>query len=142
MLNKFKKLPAIFSLLAMLLLVSVSFSAAATSGPEYSGHWKISFFDASGNLLGSKTIEISDDGSISDKAILSIDNTIYLTELSAIVSPKGKVTEGTLIDTDKLEMKGSLTGSFTKQAGSGEWKNYYNKKGTWKAERPPKQENE
>jgi len=137
-----KKLTKLLSLFVMLFLVSGTYfeSIAAPVVPDYSGSWKITFYDASGKLQGSRTISITEDGSISDKANLSLDNVVYLTEISASVSSKGKVLDGTLTDTYMIDMVGVLTGSFTESEGSGEWKNYYGKSGTWKAVRTTKQD--
>jgi len=137
-----KKLPKLLSLFVALFLVSGAYfeSVAAPALPDYSGTWKISFYDASGKLQGSRTLSISEDGSISDKANLIIDNVVYLTEISAAVSPNGKVVDGTVTDTYKIENVGLLTGTFTEEEGNGEWKNYYGKGGTWKAVRSTKQD--
>jgi len=137
--SKFKKLPLLFSVLAAVFLISGSqLTVNAKDNPDYSGSWDISFFDASGNLQGFKTINVGEDGSISGKAILNLDNVIYNTEVSGKINSKGKVVDGSLTDTDKLEMIGGLSGSFTETEGNGSWKNYYHKSGTWKAERSKK----
>ncbi|MEO8665219.1 MAG: hypothetical protein ABI462_06965 [Ignavibacteria bacterium] len=134
-----KKLPKLLSLIVMLFLASGIYSEtiAASVVPDYTGTWKISFYDASGKQQGVRTLTVSDDGSISDKANINIANTVYLTEISASVSPDGKVTDGTLTDTYKIEVVGSMTGNFTETEGAGQWK-YYGKTGTWKAERSTK----
>ncbi|MEO8209005.1 MAG: hypothetical protein ABI840_00475 [bacterium] len=139
--NKIKKFIRLLSLFAMFLFVTGSYleSAASVSTiPDYSGSWDFTFYDASGKLQGKKTIVISDDGSFSDKAILEIDFTVYLTKLSGSISDKGKVEDGTLTDADTFKMEGILTGNFTDSEGSGVWKNYYKKSGTWKAKRSTK----
>lgn len=131
--NNIKKLALLLSLFAMFFL------ASGSTDSDYSGSWDITFYDASGKKVGSKTITISEEGSISGKAVMNIDNTIYLTEIAGSVSSSnGKVLDGKLTDTDKLEMEGVLTGSFNKTEGKGEWKNYYSKSGTWKANRSTK----
>ncbi len=139
--NKLKKLPLLLSLFAMLFLATGSYVKSNTSTiPDLSGSWDISFYDASGALQGKKTISINDDGSVSDKVILNLNNVIYNTELSALVQANGRVKDGKLTDTDKLEMEGSFTGTFTETEGNGSWKNYYNKSGTWKATRSTKKD--
>jgi hypothetical protein len=141
--NKIKKLPPLLFLFVMFFLASGSSYksyAAAPDNPDFTGKWDISFYDASGKFLGAKTVTIPEDGSISEKAILRIDNTIYKTRISCTVSPDGKVKDGSLTDTDKLEMEGTLSGSFTDSEGSGQWKNYYKTGGTWKAKRSTKQD--
>ena len=133
--NKLKKLPLLLSLLAILLFTSGSYikSIAMSKGPDYSGNWEFFFYDDAGKLQGRKVLSISNDGSISGKVILNLDYIVYNTEVSGSVTPNGKVNDGSLTDTDKLEMVGVLTGSFTENEGNGKWKNYYGKSGTWKA---------
>lgn len=127
-----------------ILLISLMFTGiqkvSAADNPDYSGRWEISFFDASGKLFGIRSISIDSDGSISDKINLDLDKVIYLTEISAVVSDKGKVKEGKLTDTYKIENVGILTGNFTESEGKGEWKNYYGKNGTWSAKRSDKKD--
>ena len=124
----------------MFFLASGSYlqTIASPAIPDYTGSWLISFYDASGKLIGGKTIVVNEDGSISDKTNMSIGTIVYLTEISGSVTPKGTVTDGSLTDTYKLDMTGVLTGNFTESQGSGTWKNYYDKSGTWKAVRPAK----
>lgn len=137
-----KKLTKLLPFFVMLFLVSGTYfeSIASPVIPDYSGTWKISFYDASGKLQGGRTISISEEGTISDKANLVFGKVVYLTELSASISSKGKVLDGTLTDTYKLDMVGVLTGTFTESEGSGQWKNYYGKSGTWKAVRTTKED--
>lgn len=139
--NKIKSLPKLFSFLAIIFLLSGAFNLSNASGsPDYSGKWNISFYDASGKFIGGNTINVSEfDGSISGKTILNINSTVYLTEVNGtVISVSGKLKDGDITDNDKLEMTGKLTGSFTETEGSGEWKDYYGKGGTWKAKRPSK----
>lgn len=135
-----KKFALLFSMLLMCLISTGYKSISALTAPDYSGKWDLTFYDAAGNLYGKRTISISEDGSISDKAVLNIGTMIYLTEISAIISNNGKLKEGKLTDTDNLDMVGSFTGSFTEMEGTGNWKNYYGKSGTWKAERSQKKD--
>lgn len=125
----------------MLFLVSGIYleSIASPLSPDYSGKWKISFYDASGKLQGARTVTI-EDGAISDKTNMIFDNVVHLTEISASISSNGKVVDGTLTDTDNLDRSGVLAGSFKKSEGSGEWKNYHGKSGTWKAVRVIKED--
>jgi hypothetical protein len=140
--NKIKKLPLLTVLLALLFFASGNLikSSAANTIPDYSGNWDFFFYDASGKLQGKKTIFISESGSVSDKVILNLDNVIYNTEISCALATNGKVIDGNLTDTDKLEMVGVLTGNFTELEGNGTWTNYYKKSGTWKASRSTKQD--
>lgn len=140
--NKIKKLPLYLSLIAMLFFASGSYiiSKAAAENPDYSGRWDIAFYDASGTLLGGRTITVSEDGSISDKTNMSINNTVYLTEISCSILANGKIQDGNLTDTDRLDMKGLFSGSFTESEGNGKWKNYYNTSGTWIAKRSTKKD--
>lgn len=114
-------------------------SNASTTLPDYSGSWDFSFYDDAGVLQGKKTLNVSEDGSISGKAILNLSNVIYNTEVDGTILPNGRISDGSLTDTDKLDMVGVLTGTFTREEGNGKWKNYYNKSGTWKAIRSEKQ---
>lgn len=138
--TKIKKMLQLFPLFIFLVLMSVgpAFSNAPGTIPDFSGNWDFTFYDAAGTLQGTKTLEVAEDGSISGKVILSLDNVIYNTEVSAVVAKNGKVNDGSLTDTDKLEMHGTLTGSFTDSEGSGKWQNYYGKSGTWQAKRSTK----
>lgn len=137
-----KKLQGLFYLLVMFIFISGNSSNvfAQPVVTDYSGAWDISFYDASGKQVGGKTITISDDGSISDKANLNLAQTIYLTEIAGKISSKGKLVDGKLTDTDKLENEGAFTGNFTDSEGTGSWKNYYNSSGSWKAKRSVKNE--
>lgn len=140
--NTIKKLQGFCYLFVMILFISGS-SAKVFSQPivtDYSGSWELIFYDASGKQVGGKTINVSEDGSISDKANMNLDKTIYLTEIAGKVSSKGKLVDGKLTDTDKLEMEGVFSGNFTGSEGSGTWKNYYNSGGSWKAKRASKDE--
>jgi hypothetical protein len=138
--TKNKNLALLLAAFVMLSLVTVSIpvSAASFTIPDFSGSWEFTFYDEAGNFQGKKTIEIGEDGSISGKVILSIDNVIYNTEVSASLSAAGRINDGTLTDTDKLEMVGALTGSFTDTEGKGKWRNYYGKSGSWEAKRSEK----
>ena len=138
--NKVKRIPLLFSFLIMLFLSAGSISKAATIPLEtdYSGAWDFYFYNTEGKVDAAKTIVIADDGSISVKAVMYIDNVVYQTRISAKVLPSGKISEGELIYLSNLEMVGQLTGSFTDTEGSGEWKNYQGKSVTWKAKRSDK----
>ena len=138
-----KKLPLLLSLFVMLFLAAGSNfkNISAHTIPDFSGNWDIMFYDASGKMEGKKTVAINERGSFSDKVILNINNVIYNTEISATLSKQGKVQDGVLTDTDKLEMTGVLTGNFSTDAGQGEWKNYYGSSGTWKAVRSENKKN-
>ncbi len=140
--NRFKKLSFLFSLIITISLASGSMAKnfPPLSIPGFQGIWDFTFYDASGKMQGKKTLQISEDGSVSGKVIMNIDNTIYNTEVSAVITKRGKVNDGSLTDTDKLEMVGSLTGSFSEsEGGKGAWKNYYGKSGTWEAKRSDKE---
>lgn len=138
--NKTKIIQIVYTVLIMLFLASGSFarSISSASDPDYSGAWDFYFYDASGKVVAAKTLAISDDGSISVKGNMFIDNVVYQTKISAIVSPDGKLKEGELIYLTNLEITGSMTGKFTETEGKGEWKNYQGKSGTWKATRSEK----
>ncbi|MDQ3020143.1 MAG: hypothetical protein M3R36_06200 [Bacteroidota bacterium] len=139
--DKIKKFTQLLSLFAMFIFASGSYHESTASVPiipDYSGSWDFTFYDSSGKLQGKKTIVISEDGSFSEKAIMEIDYTAYLTKLSGSISSKGKLLDGTLTDADTFKMEGVLTGNFTDSEGSGVWKNYYKKSGTWKAKRSTK----
>lgn len=137
-----KSLTKLFALVMMLVIASGSYldSKASSVEPDFTGTWDITFYDAAGKIQGGKTITIEQDGSISSKTNMNLNNTIYVTEISATVSPRGTVQDGTLTNTDKLDMQGILTGTFTETEGNGQWKDYYGKSGTWKAVRSEKME--
>ena len=131
--------PGIFRFLARMVKRRRS-GIAAPAIPDYTGSWKISFYDASGKMQWVRTVTVDENGNISDKTNLNLDNTIYLTEISATITPDGKVTDGTLTDAVKIDMVGKMAGSFTETEGSGTWKGYYGKSGTWKAVRATKED--
>lgn len=135
-----KKLYPHLSVFIFIFLISGLQNSTASVVPDHSGKWEISFYDASGKLEGIRTITISGDGTISDKINLEIDKIVYLTEISAVVTSNGKIKDGSLTNTDKLSMVGTMTGSFTETEGKGEWKNYYGKSGTWTAKRSDKKD--
>jgi len=138
--NKLKRLQLVFTFLLILVLTSGSVisSASANTIPDYSGAWDWYFYDSAGKVVCAKTLVISDDGSVSVKGNIYIDNVVYLTKISAVIASNGKVTEGELVNMSKLEMVGTITGSFTDTEGKGEWKNYLGTSGTWKATRSDK----
>ena len=135
-----KKMYPLLSVFIFIFLISGLQNSTAAIVPDYSGKWEITFFDASGKVEGVRTITISGDGAISDKINLELDRVVYLTEISAIVTSSGKLKDGSLTNTDKLNMVGVMTGSFTETEGKGEWKNYYGKSGTWTAKRSDKKD--
>lgn len=140
--NRFRKLSLLLGFFITLSLASGSMAKNFTpnSIPGFAGIWDFTFYDASGKMQGKKTLEIAEDGSISGKVVMNIDNTIYNTEVSANITKNGKVNDGTLTDTDRLEMVGSMTGTFIEsEGGKGTWKNYYGKSGTWEAKRSEKE---
>jgi len=138
--TKLKKLQLVFSFLLMIFLTTgiLISSASANTIPDYSGAWDWYFYDSAGKVVCAKTLVISDDGSVSVKGNIYIDNVVYLTKISAVIASNGKVTEGELVNMSKLEMVGTITGSFTDTEGKGEWKNYLGTSGTWKATRSDK----
>ncbi len=104
-----KKIIILLSLFTMFFLAS---GYTVPTIPDFEGNWYVSFYNAAGKLQGSKTLTISEDGTFSGNAILIIDNVIYQTEISGIVSNNGAIREGTLTDVDKLEMEGIFKGIF------------------------------
>lgn len=138
--TKKRKIQFLFTFMLMLFVASGSFAKniSTVSEPDYSGAWDFYFYDAAGKVVAAKTLAISEDGSISVKGNVYIDNVVYLTKFSGVVAPDGKVKEGELVYLKKLENVGTITGSFTETEGKGEWKNYLGKSGTWKATRSDK----
>lgn len=134
----------LFTLLVMVFFTASSFAKnnSVNSTPDYSGSWDFYFYDNAGTVVGAKKLEISEDGSISVKANIILETVVYDTRISAVISSTGKVTEGELMYMTKQNMVGNMTGSFTKEGGSGEWKNYMGKSGTWKATRTVKNDND
>lgn len=135
-----KKIQLLFTFIVMLFLATGSFAKSISSDPDpdYSGAWDFYFYDTAGKVIGAKTLAISEDGSISVKGNIYINNVVYQTKITAKVSPDGKVKEGELIYLSNLEMVGTMSGNFTDKEGKGEWKNYQGKSGTWKATRSDK----
>ncbi|HMS64371.1 MAG TPA: hypothetical protein PKD83_03855 [Ignavibacteria bacterium] len=134
------KLQLVFTLLVMLFFTAGSFAKniPVIASPDYSGTWDFYFYDTSDKVVGAKTLLVKDDGTISAITNVYIDNFVYDTRISAIVSANGKVSEGEMIYLTKQENVGSFTGSFSDAGGSGTWKNYMGKSGTWKATRSDK----
>jgi len=90
--TKLKKLQLVFSFLLMIFLTSGSLisSASANTIPDYSGAWDWYFYDSAGKVVCAKTLVISDDGSVSVKGNIYIDNVVYLTKISAVIAPERK----------------------------------------------------
>ena len=134
------KFQLVFTFLVMLFLTAGNFakSVNAKTNPDFTGTWEFNFYDNADKLIGVKTLVVSDDGNVSAVTNIYIDNFVYDTRISAVISPDGKIKGGELIYLSKQEMVGSLKGSFTKAGGSGVWKNYMGKSGTWKAVRSDK----
>lgn len=139
MINK-TKIQIFYAFIVMLFLTAGTFARGNTpqAYPDYSGTWDFYFYDKADKVVGAKTLNISDDGSISVKTNIHLDNVVYLTRLSAVVSPNGKVSEGELMYLTNQDMIGTLTGTFTQSEGKGVWKDYMGKSGTWKATRSDK----
>jgi hypothetical protein len=126
-------------LILALIFTSISIqNISAQNKPEYSGTWDLTFYNPEGKVIGLRTLEISGDGLISDKANFYLGEIVYLTDIEADLSDNGIVRDGTLTDHDKIEVTGMMTGSFTVSDGNGEWKNYHGKSGSWKAVRSDK----
>lgn len=127
-----------------LLLLMIIFTSAgmnkvsAQDKPDYSGTWSFTFYNPEGKVVGLRTLEISGDGLISDQANMYLGEIVYLTDIEADLSDNGIVRDGTLTDHDKIEVNGTMRGSFTVSEGNGEWTDYHGKSGTWKAVRSDK----
>ncbi|MCB0728806.1 MAG: hypothetical protein KDD00_15185 [Ignavibacteriae bacterium] len=125
-------------LLMIIITASGINKVSAQDKPDYSGTWSITFYNPEGKVVGLRTLEVSGDGLISDKANMYLGEIVYLTDIEADLSDNGIVRDGTLTDHDKIEVTGTLRGSFTVSEGNGEWTDYHGSSGTWKAVRSDK----